>query len=68
MNEIFYERASWKLQFAWLPTRCDKSRKRIWLQRAYKGTAMYTGPGTPEFEHRWIDQKQFLLYKIKGEV
>lgn len=68
MTALFYERANWRLAFAWLPKRCDKSNKRIWLQRAYKGTAMYTGPGTPVFEDRWIDQKKFLFYKIKGEV
>ena len=68
MDVVFYKLASWNLSFAWLPKRCDKSNKRIWLRRAYKGTAMYTGPGTPVFEHKWIDHKMFLLYRIKGEV
>lgn len=66
--DIFYSRAIWYLKFAWLPKRDCKTNKLIWLKRAYKGTAMYTGLGTPEFEHRWVDKDKFLIYKIKGEI
>jgi hypothetical protein len=29
---------------------------------------MYVGPGTPEFEDRWVDKNEYLLKKIKGDL
>jgi hypothetical protein len=29
---------------------------------------MWTGPGTPEFEDRWVDKNEYLLKKIKGDL
>jgi hypothetical protein len=62
----FYKRAVWTLKFAFFPTRCDLSKKFLWLKFAYRGQSIYTGPGTPVTETRWIDKKEFLFAKIKG--
>ena len=42
--------------------------KLLFLQYAYKQTAMWTGPGDPVFEHRYYDKNEFLIAQIKGEV
>lgn len=63
----FYSRClGAQLKFAWLPQQCSISGKRVWLTYAYKLTAMYTGPGTTVFEHRWHDKHDHMLWKIKG--
>jgi hypothetical protein len=40
----------------------------LWLTKAYKGTAMWLGPGEPVFEHHWIDKNQYLMAKLKGTL
>ena len=62
----FYNRAEWSMRFCWLPHRCALSNKLMWLKYAYKGTAMWTGPGEPVYEHRWHDKQEHLIWKIKG--
>lgn len=62
----FYNRADWTMKFCWLPRRCVLSNKLMWLKYAYKGTAMWTGPGEPVYEHRWHDKQEHLIWKIKG--
>jgi len=58
----------WKKQLSIIPRYCFYSNKLIWLQMAYKGTAMWTGPGEPVFEHRWVNKNQYLLEKVKGTI
>jgi len=67
-TEYFYQRAVWYLKFAWTPHRCALSNRLLWLCCAYEGTAMWTGPGSPVFEHKWISKDQFLFAKFKGTV
>lgn len=55
----------WQLKFALLPKTCDITGKKIWFEYAYKGTAMYTGPGEPIFEHRWHDRAEHLIWRLK---
>lgn len=55
-----------QLRFSWLPTKCALSGKSIWFKNAYRHTAMYTGPGDPVFEHRWYDQHEYVIAKLKG--
>lgn len=57
-----------QLKFTWLPKRCYHTGKLLWLKRAYKRSALWTGPGTPVWEYRWYDKHQFVILKIKGEV
>jgi hypothetical protein len=62
----FYYRAGWQLEFTFWPRRCLISNRIIWLQRAYKGTAIWTGPGTPVVEHRWHSAREHVIWKLKG--
>lgn len=58
----------WEQKWSLWPRKCFYSNKSLWFKRAYKGTSMLTGPGEPIFEYRWVDSKQFLFLKIKGEI
>ena len=58
----------WQLKFCLWPRKCYYTQKNIWLKKAYKGTAMWTGPGDPVFEHRWVDKHEFLIKKLKGHI
>ena len=58
----------WQSKFCWWPKTCFYSKKRIWLTRAYCGTAMITGPGEPVFITRWINRNEYLLARIKGII
>jgi len=67
-EDFFYSRAIWYAKFAWLPKRCDLSNKIIWFKVAYKGTAMFTGPGNPVIDTRWISKEDFLFARIAGKI
>ena len=66
--DLFYARASWKKQFAWLPVRCDISKQIVWLTSAYKASVSWRGPGTPVNEVRWVSIENFMVYKLKGLI
>lgn len=68
-DEIWADRClGWQKEFCFVPRRCYYSNKFLWLTTAYKGTAVWTGPGEPVFDHRWCDTKEFLFQKIKGKI
>jgi hypothetical protein len=58
----------WELCWSLLPRKCFYTNRSLWLKRAYMGTSMLTGPGDPIFDHRWIDQKEYIFLKIKGVI
>jgi len=58
----------WKLKFSIVPQRCSISGKRIWLERAYRGTRTITGPGTPVIEHFWVRSEEFIIWNLKGRI
>jgi hypothetical protein len=62
----FYRKAGWQRKFTFWPRRCWISNRIIWLQYAYKGTAVWTGPGTPAIEHQWHSAKEHIIWKLKG--
>jgi hypothetical protein len=66
MNQAFYNRAQWTREFAWLPHRCDATGRVIWLQWAYRGRAVWTGPGDDAVETRWHDRHEHLIWALKG--
>lgn len=57
-----------ELKFVVWPRRCRISNKLIWLEKAYKKTAMWTGPGDHIFEHRWYKKDEYLIAKLKGGI
>ena len=58
----FYYRAGWQRKFAILPHRCIRSRRIIWLQYGYLGTAVWTGPGEPVYEYNWHTEEEHLIW------
>ena len=65
MDQAFYNRAQWSLKFALLPHRCDASKKLIWLEYAYCGRAIWTGPGDDAVETRWHSKHEHLIFQLK---
>lgn len=53
-----------RLTFSWLPRKCWLSGNSIWFKKAYKKTAMWTGPGTPIYEDRWYDKDIYIISKL----
>lgn len=68
LGEYFYQKAIWYPKFVWWPKRCALSNQRMWLKIAYKGTAMWTGPGSPVFEYKWISKEDFLFARLAGKI
>jgi len=58
----------WEFVFSFIPRRCYFSNKLIWMKRGYRGVAMWTGPGEPAFDIRWVDRNEYLFAKIKGII
>ena len=65
-NGRFVDKANWSLEFAWTPQTCDITGRKIWFESAYKGTAMWTGPGEPIVETRWHDKNSHLIWEMNG--
>ena len=61
----FENRTIWRLKFALLPKKCDLTGKTIWFKIAYKGTAVWTGPGAPIQEDKWHGKLEHLVWQIK---
>jgi len=55
-----------QLKYVLIPKTCHISGKRIWFEKAYRQTAMWTGPGEPAFDYRWYNKDEFLVAKLKG--
>jgi hypothetical protein len=55
-----------QLVFVLFPKKCYISGKKLWLELAYKRTALWTGPGDPILEHRYYDKTEYLIEKIKS--
>ena len=66
-DHFYYRCLGWNLKFALFPKYCDLTKKRIWFKYAYRGTAMYHGPGTPVVEYRWHDKLEHIIWKLKNE-
>jgi hypothetical protein len=65
-DALFYIRAEWKLCRVIWPQRCEISGRRLWPGTwAYRGRAMYTGPGEPVFETRWHDCAEHIIWQLK---
>lgn len=55
-------------KFLLWPKRCYITGRLLWLVRAYKQTAMWTGPGDPVFEYRYYDMNEFLIARVKNLI
>jgi hypothetical protein len=62
----FYRHAGWERKFTWWPRRCMLSNKIIWLQPAYRGTALWARSNKPVIETAWHSSKEHVVWKLKG--
>lgn len=68
LYDPFWDRSTWQYKFALWPHKCSISGKHIWLEGAYKGTRIITGPGTPVIEYRWLSKESFIIARLKGII
>jgi hypothetical protein len=69
VNDLFfYNNAKWKLKFVWIPTRCDLSKKIMWLTYAYQGTSTDYDLEDLVIGTRWLTKQEFIFGKIKGTI
>lgn len=69
ISDLFKQkRIGVQLKFVWIPKTCYVSGKLIWLEYAYKETALWTGPNEPLFEYRWYNKQEYIIARLKGIV
>lgn len=61
----FHARADWDYVFVWWPKQCELTNRQIWLQHAYRGTAVWVGPGEPVFEYRYHAPQEHLIWQLQ---
>ena len=65
---IFYRNATWVESFAWLPHRCNLTKRFIWLENAYRGTQRYPiNDNRFIYEHRWHSYDDHVIWLLKKE-
>jgi hypothetical protein len=64
-HEVFVSRAIFKPIYLWWPQRCGITGKRLWLTSAYKGIAVWHGPGHPIEEVHYYDAAEYLMQQLK---
>jgi len=62
----FYHKAVWRSKFICWPKRSAITRRWLWLQYVYEGTAMYHGPGEAVFEFRYHERIEHLIWSLKN--
>ena len=64
-----YDQVTWKLKFALIPHRCDKTGQKIWFKYAYQGTRnILVVPSGMITERCWITKDIWLIEKLKGKI
>ncbi len=64
--DIFWKKAFWCENFAWLPKRSAISGKMIWMKFAYEGIAYYGPPNLEEI--RWVTNEEYIFGILKGDL
>ena len=57
-----------QLKFIVLPKRCYITGRLMFLEYAYKQTAMWPGLDDSVFEYRYYDKHQFLVERLKESL
>lgn len=65
-NDEDFERRTFRIEYAWSiwPRRCYFSERRVW-GRAVRAQAVWTGPGEPIVETRWLHRDEGLVMMLK---
>lgn len=66
-DRTFYLRSFWELKFCLWPKRCDYSLRWIWLEFAYRGSWVITGPGDAIIEQRWLSKEEYLWHLLRND-
>ena len=62
----FYRIASWTKDFAWVPHRCNLTKKYIWLEYAYRGMAIYrAGDFDSVTEYQWHNYDEHIIWELQ---
>lgn len=59
----FERRARFEYRWSVWPRRCYRSKRRIWGP-AVRAMAMFTGPGEPIMEQRWLHRDQGVIVRL----
>ena len=61
-----FERRAFRIEYAWSvwPRRCYRSDRRVW-GRAVRVQAVWTGPGEPIVETRWLHRDEAVIMMLK---
>lgn len=55
----------WELEFAWRPHVCELTNRKIWLEYAYMGCALFRTGDNFDFEYRWHDKNEHIIWQLK---
>jgi hypothetical protein len=65
VDSAFYDRADWKSCWVFWPRRCYASRRWLWPGTlAYRGRAVWHGPGEPVLEEHWHECHEHLIWQL----
>ncbi len=67
-NVNYFIKGFWKVEFAWLPHICAKSKKIIWLTYAYRGRRWVYDNVDRVTKVAWLSKRSYLIESIKGNV
>ena len=64
-----FERRAFRIEYAWSvwPRRCYRSERRVW-GRAVRVQAVWTGPGEPIVETRWLHRDEAVIMMLKRSL
>ena len=63
---VFHKTAIWTKEVAWLPHRCNLTKKIIWLQFAYQGIARYYGQSVHVvYEYHWHRYDEHIIWELQ---
>lgn len=66
LDGTFYLRAQWQLKWVIWPHRCNITGRRLLPGTlAYRGEAVWTGPGEAVIEHKWHHRLEHLVWQLK---
>jgi len=64
-----FERRAFRIEYAWSvwPRQCYRSERRVW-GRAVRVQAVWTGPGEPIVETRWLHRDEAVIMMLKRKT
>ena len=60
----FDQRARFEPRWSWVPRRCYRTHRWLWGP-AVRAEAMWTGPGEPVIERRWMHRHEAIVLTLK---